>query len=104
MRIRELCDLLEVKSKSKKEISRDLFEKLAPIIMRFNVDCWLTASMLAKKGGRSERELKYLEQKGLVYLHGESSKNSNVGEGLLYKMTDKGVEAYKAYRRAFMKR
>ena len=103
MKIKELCDLLEIKSSKKKEIETELIEKLCPIIMRFNADLWPTASLFAQKGGRSERELKYLEQKGLVSYHHASDKNSNVGAGSLYKITLKGVEACKAYD-AFIKK
>jgi len=102
MNIKELCDLLEIKSADKKEINTELINKLCPIIMRFNA-AWPTASLFAQKGGRSEKELKYLAQKGLVYFHRKSDKYSNVGEGSLYKLTNKGVQAYKAYI-AFMEK
>ncbi len=96
MKIKELCDLLEIKSVEKKEIDTELVNKLAPIIMRFNSG-WPTSSLFAQKGGRSEKELKYLEQKGLVHFHRKTDKESNVGAGALYKLTDKGIEAYKSY-------
>jgi len=101
MEIKELCDLLEIKNTDNKKIEVELTNKLAPIIIRFNAD-FPTASLFAKEGGRSERELKYLEQKGLVYFHRNSDKGSNVGAGNLYKLTEKGIEVYKAYE-AFAK-
>jgi hypothetical protein len=96
MEIAELCDLLEIKDSGKRKITTELCIKLAPIVMRFNAD-WPTASLFAKPKGRSERELKYLEQKGLVYFHGKSQEGSNMGAGSLYKLTKKGIEAYNAY-------
>jgi hypothetical protein len=96
MNTKELCDLLEIKDTDKQKVKTELCVKLSPIIMRFNAD-YPTASIFAKPKGRSERELKYLEQKGLVYLHGKSQEGSNIGAGSLYKLTNKGVEAYRAY-------
>jgi len=97
MEIKELCDLLEVTAADNKKIAVELYQKLVPIITTFSVAIWPTASLLAKKGNRSERELKYLEQKGLVKFHGERD------IGTLYKLTQKGIEAYEVYASSFLK-
>lgn len=94
MELKELCDLLEIKSDNKRAIEIELVNKMGPIIMRYNAD-WPTSSFLAKRGGRSERELKYLKQKGLVYFHAKRD------IGPLYKLTKKGVEAYNVYNNNF---
>jgi len=95
MEIKELCDLLEIKSIDKKEMETELCNKLAPIIMGFNAD-WHTVSFMATKESRTHRDLEYLKEKGLLYFHGDRNNNQ-----ILYKLTNKGVDAYGSYNGTF---
>jgi len=99
MKIKQLCDLLEIKDTDNETIEDKLTGKLALIIMRFNMGCWPTSSFMAAKGGRAHKELEYLKDKGLLYFHANRDNNK-----LLYKLTDQGIEAYKTYYNAFVKK
>lgn len=93
MEIKHLCDLLEVKESDKEEVKTELVNKLGPIIQRFNVG--FNASISALKDGRSYRDLEYLKEKGLLKFHAERIIDDKAY--VLYKLTEKGVEAYQAY-------
>ena len=97
--IGKLCKLLEIKAKTRKNIKNELGKKLYWIRYRFETMNYITASLSAVKGGRSNKEFEYLMEKGLLRLHAERPRKDITQPNVLYKLTDLGVEAYDAYKK-----
>ncbi len=104
--ISQLCEELGIKpDMAKEELKKNLTLKLAPLIPVYrafiNPDHmgYLNYSIAAIKGGRSDRDLRYLESKGFVKNDGEREQalsagiTAKQGPVVLYKPTEKGYDA-----------